>query len=160
MKNKFLFTIILTSFCLLIFVIKTFAQDDFTTKTFKVSSGGTLKIGISAGDIQVKTGNNNEVKVSYEEDNDYSGVTIYQDGSNITVRSDNYSDFEITVPTEFNLNLNTSGGDIRIINNIKGYVKINTSGGDIELQDVTGELKATTSGGNIETGNIKGDTKT
>ncbi len=159
MKNKFLFTVVLTSICLLIFVVKTFSQDDYTTKTFKVNKGGTLKIGISAGDIQVKTSNNNEVKVSYEEDYDYSGVTIYKDGNNITIKSDNYSDFEITVPSEYNLNLNTSGGDVRVLNNIKGYVKINTSGGDIELQDVTGELKATTSGGNIETGNIKGDTR-
>ncbi len=159
MKNKFLFTIILTSICLLIFAIKTFSQDDNTTKTFKVNKGGMLKIGISAGDILVKTGNNNEVKVSYEEDNDYSGVTIYQDGNNITIKSDNYSDFEITVPSEFNLNLNTSGGDVKVSNNITGDVKIKTSGGEIELEDVKGELVAATAGGNIQCGNITGDTK-
>jgi len=159
MKNKFLFTVILTSFCLLIFAIKTFGQDDYTTKTFKVGKGGTLKMGISGGDITVKTGSNNEVKVSYDEDYDYSGVTIYQDGSNITIRSDDYSDFEITVPYEYNLNLNTSGGNVEVSNNIAGNVKIRTSGGEIELKDVKGELDVSTAGGNIQCGSIAGDTK-
>jgi DUF4097 and DUF4098 domain-containing protein YvlB len=159
MKNKFLFTVILTSICLLIFAIKTFAQDDYTTKTFKVGKGGTLKMGISGGDIEVKTGNNNEVKVSYDEDYDYSGVTIYQDGNNITIKSHDYTDFEITVPYEYNLNLNTSGGNVEVSNNISGDVKIRTSGGEIELKDVNGELNASTAGGNIQCGSIAGDTK-
>ena len=159
MKNKFLFTVILTSICLLIFAIKTFSQDDHTTKTFKVGKGGTLKMGISGGDIEVKTGNSNEVRVSYDEDYDYSGVTIYQDGNNITIRSDDYNDFEIIVPYEYNLNLNTSGGDVRVSDNIAGYVKIRTSGGEIELKDVKGELDASTAGGSVQCGNIAGDAK-
>jgi hypothetical protein len=159
MKNKFLFTVILISICLLIFAVKTFSQDDNTTKTFKVSKGGTLKIGISAGDIQVRTSNNNEVKITYEEDEDYNGVTIYQDGNNITIRSNNYSDFEITVPSEFNLILNTAGGDVKLYNDITGDVKINTSGGEIELGNVKGVVVASTAGGNIQGGNITGDTK-
>jgi hypothetical protein len=159
MKNKFLFTVILTSACLLIFAIKTFGYDDSTTKTFKVNKGGTLKIGISGGDIQVKTGNNNEVKVTYEEDEDYSGITIYQDGNNITIKSDNYTDFEITAPSEFNLNLTTAGGDVKLANDITGTVKINTSGGEIGLQNVKGEVVASTAGGNIIGGNITGNAK-
>ena len=159
MKNKFLFTVILTSICLLIFIIKTFAQEDYTKKSFKVNKGGTLKVEISAGDIQVKTGNDNEVKLSYEDDEEYNGVTIYQDGNNITIKSDNYIDFEFTVPSEYNLSLNTSGGDIEVSNNLKGKVDINTSGGDIKLKDVIGELKATTAGGDVRCGNIKGDVK-
>jgi hypothetical protein len=159
MKNKFLFTVILTSLCLLIFIVKTFAQEEYKTESFKVSKGGSLKVEISGGDILVRTSNNNnEVKVSYE-DGDYSDVTIYQDGNNITISSDNYIDFEITVPSEFNLSLNTSGGDIELLNNIKGKIKINTSGGDIGLKEVGGELTANTSGGDITCGNINGDVK-
>ena len=62
MKNKFLFTVILTSACLLIFVIKTIAQDGYKTESFKVSKGGRLTVGLSAGDIQIKTWDKNEVK--------------------------------------------------------------------------------------------------
>jgi len=159
MKNKFLFTVILTSICLLIFVIKTFAQDEYNTQSFKVNKGGNIKLEISGGDVQVKTGKDNEVKISNSEDDDYNNVTIYQDGNNITIRSDYYTDFVITVPSEFNLNLNTSGGDVQVLNNIKGRVRISTAGGEIELKDVSGELTATTAGGNISCGNVKGDTK-
>ncbi len=158
MKNKFLFTVILTSLCILIFIVKTFAQEEYKTESFKVSKGGTLNVEISGGDLKVKTGNDNEVKISYEDD-EYNGITIYQDGNNITIRSDNYIDFTITVPSEFNLSLSTSGGDIKVLNNVKGKIKINTAGGDIGLKEVSGELTAATSGGDITCGNIKGDVK-
>jgi len=157
MRNKFLFTVVLISVCLLIFIAKTFAQEEYKTESFKVSKGGTLKIETSGGDIQVKTGNDNEVKLVYEDDDEYSGVTIHQEGNNITIKSDDYIDFEITVPSEYSLSLNTAGGDIEVLNNIKGRVKINTSGGDIKLKDVNGELTAITAGGDIRCGNINGD---
>jgi len=157
MKNKFLFTLLVTSLCLLIFAIKSFAQEDYTTKSFKVTKGGALKVEISGGDIQIRTGNDNEVKVAYEADDDNDNVTLYQDGNNITVRSDDYIDFEITVPSEFNLNLNTAGGDIEVLNNIKGKVNIVTSGGDLKLKDVSGKLTAATAGGEINCGNVRGD---
>ncbi len=157
MKNKFLFTIIVTSFCLLIFIFKSFAQEDFTKKTFKVSKSGSLSVSLAAGDIHIKTWEKNEVEVLYEDDEeDYADVKIFQDGSNITVRSDSYTDFEITVPSEFNLSLNSSGGDIKVFGNIKGEIDINTAGGDIQLKDVNGEISANTAGGDIRSGNIKG----
>ena len=156
MNNKFLFTVILTSLCLLIFIVKSFAQDK--TEVFKVSKDGTLRLEISGGDIHVTTTDANEVKVSYDDD-EYNGITVNQDGSNVTVRSDSYIDFEITVPSDFNLNLNTSGGDIDVTKNIKGDVTINTSGGDITVMDVNGLVSVTTSGGDIKCGNIKGDAK-
>ena len=159
MKNKFLFTVILTSLCLLLFIVKTFAQEGFNTQTFKVSKSGNLRVDLSGGDIQIKTGNNNEVKVSNEEDEGYSSVSVYQDGNDITVKSDDYVDFIITVPNEFNLSLNTSGGDINVLNNIKGKVKVNTAGGDINLKEVNGELTASTAGGNITSGNVTGNVK-
>lgn len=159
MKNKFLFTIILTSLCLLLFIVKTFAQEEHNTQTFKVSKGGTLRTEMSGGDILIKTGNSNEVKISNKDNDNYNNISIKHDGNNITIRSDEYIDFIITVPSEFNLNLNTSGGDIDVENNIKGNVRINTSGGDIIVKEVVGELTVNTSGGDIRCDNIKGNTK-
>ncbi len=160
MKNKFLFTVIITSFCLLIFIFKSFAQEDFTKKTFKVNKGGSLSVSLAAGDIQIKTWDKNEVEVLYEEDeDDYRDVKILQDDSNITIRSDSYTDFEITVPSEYNLSLNSSGGDIKVLGNIKGEIDANTAGGDIQLKDVNGEIQASTAGGDVKCGNIKGNVK-
>jgi len=159
MKNKFLFTVILTSLCILLFIVKTFAQEEHNIQSFKVNKGGSLKVEISGGDILIKTGNDNEVKVSTMEDEDYKDVSVSQDGNNITVESSGYIDFVITVPPEYNLNLNTSGGDIELVNNIRGKVKINTSGGDILLKDVVGEVNGSTAGGDIKCGNVKGNVR-
>lgn len=163
MKNKFLFTVIITSVCLLIFIVKSFAQTESGTKTFNVNKGGTLNVAISSGDIKIKVWDRNELKINYEIDEDelqYIDLKFNQDGNNISVKSDSYTaDLEITVPSAFNLNLNTSGGDITVSENITGKIRINTSGGDIKLNEVIGELIVNTAGGNIKCGNIKGDAK-
>ena len=159
MENKFLFTLIIISLCLPAFIIKTFAQEDFTKKTFKTNKGGKLSVSLAAGDIHIKTWEKNEVEVLYGEEDDYADVKIFQDGSNITIRSNNFTDFEITVPSVFNLDLNSSGGDILILDNIKGEIDINTSGGDIKIKDVNGDVRATTAGGDVRCGNINGNVK-
>jgi hypothetical protein len=161
MKNKYLLTVILTTICLLIFVIKTFAQDTYKTESFKVNKGGKLKVELSGGDIQVRTWEKDEIKIVYdEEENDYyDGVKIYRDGNNVTVRSNDYVDFEITCPSGFDLSLNTSGGDIGIFNSIKGEVVVNTAGGDIMLNDIYGKLSANTAGGDIKCESVQGEVK-
>lgn len=161
MKNKFLFTVILTSACLLIFIFKTFAQDRYKTESFNVNKGGKLKVELSGGDIKIRTWEKNEIKIVYDEDEDdyYNGVKIYRDGNNIRIRSNDYVDFEITCPSEFNLSLNTSGGDIGILSSIKGKVGIATSGGDIILNEVNGNLSASTAGGDIKCERANGEVK-
>jgi hypothetical protein len=161
MKNKYLFTVILTTICLLIFVIKAFGQDGYKTESFKVNKEGKLKVELSGGDIQIRTWEKNEIKIVYEEEeNDYyDGVKIYRDGNDITIRSSDYVDFEITCPPEFNLSLSTSGGNIGILNSIKGEVVVSTAGGDIMLNDIYGKLSANTAGGDIKCENVQGEAK-
>ncbi len=159
MKNKFLFTVLLTTLCLLIFIAKNFAQNN-KSESYKVNKGGTLKIESSGGDIKVKIWDKNEVMVLFDdEDDDYNGTIIKQSKDDVTIISQDYVDFEISIPSEYNLKLNTSGGDIDVLNNVKGKVSINTSGGDIQIKDVMGEVSVATSGGDIFCGNIKGNAK-
>jgi DUF4097 and DUF4098 domain-containing protein YvlB len=56
--------------------------------------------------------------------------------------------FEITVPKNYHLNLNTSGGNIAVAS-LSGNVRARTSGGNLNFDRIDGDLDAGTSGGNI-----------
>jgi hypothetical protein len=88
-------------------------------------------------------------------------------------RSTLSAEFEITVPTRSNLDLETRGGDIRVgalqgslqavtaggdiqAADIKGAVRLETAGGSIRLGSVTGSVEARTAGGSIHVGDIGG----
>ena len=55
---------------------------------------------------------------------------------------------EIKVPSNFNLDINTAGGDVKC-GGITGKAELNTSGGDVWADKFSGNLNASTSGGDI-----------
>ncbi len=63
--------------------------------------------------------------------------------------------YEIIVPTDYNLSLNTSGGDIDL-GHLIGEASLKTSGGDIEVNDLIGRLTGKTSGGDITLEKVEG----
>ena len=93
------------------------------SKSFNVSKGGTVEITTSVGDIRISTWEKNEVYVNVEglDDEDISQVKMSQNGSVVRVsyrtRWDGGSEhvrFNVNVPSQFNLDLNTSGGDLEV----------------------------------------------
>ncbi len=158
-------------------------------KTFNVKPGEKLELDAYCGDIVINTWDKNELYVKVfgnnrAEDNiDFefvktsSGVriTAEREGSiffnwfsSINLR------FEINMPKEFDVEVETSGGDISAknlkgkmtyktsggdvaLNSTSGQLLIKTSGGDIDLTNHIGESEAQTSGGNIKCMNTKGD---
>lgn len=172
-------------------------------KSFAVQPGGMLKVETQGGDITVRPGEGNEVvvvarqKIRARNDaeadellkklqldisqsgNDVTAVAKYEKrvpGVNFRFWPPVQVSFEITVPTRFDTQLGTSGGDVVIgdltgamqagtsggdikIGRIDGTVKASTSGGDIELLESTGAAKLDTSGGDIEVGRVVGATK-
>lgn len=155
--------------------------DEYVTqinKEYSVKPDGNLKISNIAGDITVNSWSNNQVKIIEtlrlevytleEAQKTYEKILAgYQHiGNDVIVegiegRNWIKRNFEITVPREFNLNLQTSGGDLKITA-IKGLIGLITSGGDIEIRDATGNIKAKTSGGDLKLEKIDGtlDAKT
>lgn len=141
------------------------AQKKFDKK-FSVSPGGTLTIGTDAGSVKVVGTSSNEVSIlvdirGREKDIERFEVTATQSGNNVEVKGkarkggswfwDSFEldvEYTISVPHEFALRMNTSGGDITV-SELKGVVKGETSGGDIEVGNVQGEVELTTSGGNV-----------
>jgi len=144
-------------------------QSTPTSKTFKVEKGGNLVVDVenAGASVDVKVWSKLEVTVAAHgiRESDRKYLEITQTGNNVNVYFDpgNGHDnrgrirFTISVPSEFNLDIGTSGGDVEVTGTIAGAVSAATAGGDIKVNDVKGELGLRTAGGDIEAGDVDGD---
>jgi len=137
-------------------------------ESFKVKKGGNLVVDVEnvGADVDVKVWSKLEVDVQAHgiRDYDLEDLEIKLDGNTVYVLMDSGYErrhrnvrFSISVPSEFNLDIGTSGGSIEVTGSIKGTVVGNTAGGDIELDDVDGAVELRSAGGNVTAGNISGD---
>ncbi len=142
-------------------------EEGVRSKSFTVSKGGTIEVSTGVGDVRITTWEKNEVDVTVEglDDEDLDKVKMTQEGNVIRVvyRSRwNYSSgnirFDVNVPSQFNLDLSTSGGDLSVKGSITGKIEGSTSGGSIKLGNVfRGPIDVSTSGGDITTGKLEGE---
>jgi DUF4097 and DUF4098 domain-containing protein YvlB len=144
-------------------------------KTFTVQPGGNFKASTQGGDILIRTADvttvhilaKQVIRAGSEQEADEIltklSLTMEQSGNDVTAEAKyekrtggswfgswppvNVS-FEVTVPKNFNLTLNTSGGDIQA-QSVRGNVRARTSGGNLTFDRVDGEIDAHTSGGDI-----------
>lgn len=133
------------------------------SKTFVVKKGGKLIVNIVGGNIKIITWQKNEVRVAVKGDNSvekFKSLTLSENNNTINVQSSTYEDgidLEISVPTNFNLNLNTFGGNLLVDGNLTGEIKAKTSGGNINIDEVNGNVNLITAGGDIRTKAINGN---
>lgn len=66
-----------------------------------------------------------------------------------------HTEFELKLPMNINLNLETAGGDIDVTD-IRGESVFRTSGGDFDLENMMGRIEAHTSGGDIDVSRVEG----
>jgi hypothetical protein len=128
-------------------------------KDFSVSKGGKLVVSVSAGDIQIRVWDKLQVQmIAQDIGEDADRVETDQTGNTINVRykvhggwwgSNRNLKFNFYVPSNFNLDLSTSGGDVVVNGGLTGDVDLSTSGGDIKVDDVDGVVDGKTSGGDI-----------
>jgi len=154
-------------------------------KSFAVEPGGTLTVETQGGDITVRPGWGNEVivvakqKIRAKRDAEADELLkdlqleISQSGNDVAATA-KYAkpsagrifgswppvqvSFEITVPSQINTVLKTSGGDV-VLGDLIGAMQITTSGGDIKIGRINGSVKASTSGGDIELREATGETR-
>jgi DUF4097 and DUF4098 domain-containing protein YvlB len=140
---------------------------DSRSKSFPVSKGGKFVLSTSSGDVTLKPWDKDEVFVRVDgiDPDDVDKLEMSQSGNTVTVRfrrsRSSWSDlrYEINLPSEFNVDLKTAGGDIEFTGAMVGMLEGETAGGDIRLSDVKGRIVFTTAGGDIRTGKIGGDAK-
>ena len=140
-------------------------EDGKQTKTFTVTKGGSLEVNINSGDIRLSTWDKDQVSVAVEgiDDEDMDYVKMTQSGN--TIRIDyrprwNWSGdviFKISLPSQFDADVRTSGGNIEVRGTMKGRLSGTTSGGDIRTANIEGTTNLKTSGGDIWLGEVTGD---
>ncbi len=151
---------------LLGFAVNATAASDDIDREFDVAVGGTLTIRSDAGAIDVRTWDQDRVRLQVRNSRGFE-VEIDQRGNDVVVVADSRGSlfglgrsnigFTVDVPTRYNLELDTGGGRITVAD-ISGEVEADTSGGNISIGMVTGgDIHADTSGGNIEVRGATGD---
>lgn len=144
-------------------------------KTLQVQANQVLRVDASGADVFVNTWDKNEAlvkiygnkkaedKMRFEiEETDYGlKITAKRKGSS-WFNFWNWGGYdlkiEVTLPQNFNSEIETSGGDIRL-SNIKGKNELLTSGGDVNLSNSIGDLFVETSGGDIKLNTHNGGAK-
>tara|TARA_R110000868_G_scaffold190107_5_gene433705 strand:+ start:2060 stop:2848 length:789 start_codon:yes stop_codon:yes gene_type:complete len=138
-------------------------------ESFDVELGGILDIQTDTGSIDIRTHKHPSieltVKIESDDEDKFTYHTALSKGNlsiigklsakrhwikNLRVK------FELTVPENYNLELQTSGGSLSI-EDITGQVNARTSGGAIKVGNITGNVKLKTSGGSISTAAISGN---
>ncbi|PCJ27971.1 MAG: hypothetical protein COA96_02065 [SAR86 cluster bacterium] len=147
------------------------AASDDIEREFDVGTGGTLLIESDAGSIDINTWDQNSVRVRVRNPSGFK-VDIDQRGDDVRVKADSRGGFfrirrssirfVVNVPVDYNLELETGGGNIDV-SDISGDVSVDTSGGNITIGTVSrGDVHADTSGGHIDIrevdGNVDADT--
>ena len=161
--------------CIILTAMSSGADRRFEKK-FSGSPGGTFRLSTDVGSVTVTGSSNNEISIvaelsgSEREVNEFeitanqtsTGVEVkgrgkggrgfwgfWSGGSNLDIR------YTIEVPREYNLEMNTSGGNVSI-STIKGTIRGGTSGGNIDVVKVEGPIEMRTSGGNLHAEEVTG----
>jgi DUF4097 and DUF4098 domain-containing protein YvlB len=128
-------------------------------KEFSVTPGKKLTVDVqTGGSLEIRGWEKSSVKfiVSYRGSRFEEGMLdFYQDDEGVRMEVTNgeyYNNiglnFEIQVPSKFDLDINTMGGSI-MISGVEGVITGQTMGGSLLLDNLKGKLKMTTMGGEI-----------
>ncbi len=134
-------------------------------QSFSVRKGGTLDVRIDGGDISVRGWEKDEVAVRVQSvsDDQLQNVQLSDGGGKVVVefrwegRAMKDMEFEIQVPSSFNIELRTAGGKVAIEGPLTGTLRGQTGGGGITLGNLGGDIQMSTAGGPIKAGEIAGD---
>ncbi len=131
-------------------------------KTFTISPEKKLLVDLSSGDVTVTYWDKSEVHIKIfgnEKAFDKMNFTLNGDEESVEVFGEKKSStsswfsninvkVEIKVPSKFNLDINTAGGDIKC-GGITGRAQLHTSGGDVWVDKCSGNIDVSTSGGDV-----------
>jgi DUF4097 and DUF4098 domain-containing protein YvlB len=131
------------------------------TREFSASPGETLTLDLqTGGTVKITGGANSQVSVTYSiggKDADDCRIKFKENSGGLIVIADYASernshssslDFDITVPEDFDIVLDSMGGSLKI-DGVSGSFSGKTMGGSLTLHDVRGEAELTTMGGAI-----------
>jgi len=146
------------------------AAEDRIEKDLKLDPGGEFRLETAVGAVTV-TGSpdpgahvvitsrrkdlNELLTFRFEESPGSARVIAKKRHQSWFSHSDDGVQYEVRVPAETRLSIDTSGGSIKI-SGTRGHAKLDTSGGSIHVNDLLGDLDGNTSGGSIRLADVKG----
>lgn len=158
----------------LTYVSYTYGESIDEQKEFPVESGQKLLLDLPTGaSLKIQGWDKNSVSVKVNRkgrDDRNSEVNYKQTASGLEISSDYMGDhesyssnlaLEIMVPSRFDIEIDSSGGDVNIAG-VEGSISGKTMGGELTLADLKGSLKLTTMGGDVSLTNsvVDGEVKT
>ncbi len=145
-----------------------------SSETFVMAAGGELVMKDLTGDVSISGDAGNLVRLIQEYFFDVGDeadarkafercrAAAKQIGNRLEVigqkspwHGDYSAAYEVHVPTNFNAQATTAGGDIQL-KGLQGQAILVTAGGDVEASEVNGALTITTAGGDITARAIQG----
>ena len=174
------------SLCMLLLLVAAPALAQNVSRTLSVKPGQLLTTDIeTGGDITITGWSRDEVKVDVKiegRDAEDVEVTIDETSRGVAVRTEyrsrsrrNRADVNLTimVPSRFNLDVESMGGDLTVsgvegdlegssmggdldLSELKGMVNMSTMGGDVVLEDSDVDGKVSTMGGDVDLRNVTG----
>ncbi len=142
-------------------------------KEFDVGSGGKLSVTGARADVVVTGWAGQKVAVhavvrmkraSRREAKEMASraeSVCVQHGNVVAIEGDRLSDrdvnsrFEVRVPREFNVDVNTVGGNVSLTD-LTGEQRVRVSGGDVDLRQIRGAAEISTAGGDIAAEDLSG----
>ena len=155
---------------LLVLVAASEARSDVVVETLEVDAGGELIVDAPRGSVHV-TGVDSEgedapqtltIEVHRYGLPPHVHIDVEQDGDRVRVSGHRIpllhwlppfswrrTTFEIQVPKQFDVQVETNGGNVEI-HGVEGHVDANTSGGRLHFRDIDGTVAGHTRGGSVE----------
>lgn len=166
--KKILIFIAVWSFALI--AINTVTAQDLEIlkeENLSTSQGNTVNVSTFAGDVAISTWDKSEVGVKVMGNNNAKEVMEYKSstsGDNVKIeiksskknKSNIQLKVEVQVPSTYNVEVKTAGGDITL-KGLYGNIEMKTAGGDIKVDDITGNADLKTAGGDINAQSLKGN---
>ena len=157
------YVVLLMSFTFTLLFAKS-PQHEVITKTLTAEKGGTLEVKLNPGEVYIKTWERNEVLVKIDglDERESEELEFSERRGNVSVEYDGKwgwgksAEYYFTVPQNFNVKVYTTGGDIKIEDDLDGNISVQTMGGNVEMRSLTGDLSLETMGGDIVIGDVDG----
>jgi len=138
------------------------AQADVVDKEFTVSPGQTLEVDLdTGGSVTIKGSSGNKVVVRARltgRDASDIDLRVERMDNGVSIESEYKSswrdrsggvDLEVTVPSRFDVDIETLGGEISI-DGVEGSLEGSTMGGQLDLRNLKGTVDMSTMGGNVK----------
>ena len=146
---------------------KSDGASDFQSKSFVVQKGGLLTVDVEPGAVRIEPWSKDEVFIEAEgiDERHPDRLVMMQSGKNVTIKykdrwhNVDHLEFTIHVPSQYNVNIQTSGGSVKQNDVLTGDFQAETKGGSIMIEHIIGKVDVETGGGSIKAEKVEGDAK-